>query len=111
MTDIRFSSFLLISVLFDPLPDYLPQEQITNMNDAKEEVELAIEDEARLKVGEVFMVMSQDDVVAAIEANIAALEKKQADVTTKLETINSNLALYKRELYTKFGTDNINLED
>lgn len=84
---------------------------MTNLTDAKEEVELAIEDEARLKVGEVFMVMSQDDVVAAIEAQIDALEKKQSDTASQLDSINANLALYKRELYTKFGTDNINLED
>ena len=81
------------------------------MNDAKEEVELAIEDEARLKVGEVFMVLPQDDVVASIESQIEALEKKQTDINSKLDSILSNLAVYKRELYGKFGRDNISLDD
>ena len=70
-----------------------------------------VEDEARLKIGEVYMVMSQDDVTAAIEEKIKSLEKNMADLQVELETIATNLAVYKRELYGKFGTDNINLED
>lgn len=81
------------------------------MNDAKEEVELAIEDEARLKIGEVYMVMSQDDVVASIESQMEKIEEKSAKLQNEHDTIVSNIAIYKRELYGKFGKDNINLED
>lgn len=81
------------------------------MNDAKDEVELSLEDNARLKVGEVFMVMSQDDIVAAIESQITGMEEKQTALTAKLDGLLVNLAMYKKELYGKFGTDNISLED
>jgi len=70
-----------------------------------------VEDEARLKIGEVYMVMSQDDVMATIEEKIKSLEKNVANLQVELETVTTNLAVYKRELYGKFGTDNINLED
>jgi chaperonin cofactor prefoldin len=87
------------------------KEQITALSDAKDEVELAIEDEARLKVGEVYMVMSQDEVVSSIESQIEKLENTQSNVQNELDKIITNIAAYKRELYGKFGTDNINLED
>lgn len=87
------------------------QEQITSVKDALEEVELLVEDTCRLRVGEVFMVLSQDEVTAALEAKTSALEKKLESSQAELEAITKNLAVYKRELYGKFGTDNINLED
>lgn len=87
------------------------KEEITSLNDAKDEVELSLEDNARLKVGEVFMVMSQDDIVAAIESQITGMEEKQTALTAKLDGLLVNLAMYKKELYGKFGTDNISLED
>lgn len=72
---------------------------------------MSIDDQARIKVGEVYMVMSQDDVTSAIEGKIGALEKSLKTLESELDDITSHLAVYKRELYGKFGTDNINLED
>lgn len=72
---------------------------------------MSIDDQSRIKVGEVFMVMSQDDVTATIEGKIENLEANLKNLESELDTISKHLAVYKRELYGKFGTDNINLED
>lgn len=55
--------------------------------------------------------MSQDDVTATIEGKIENLEANLKNLESELDTISKHLAVYKRELYGKFGTDNINLED
>jgi archaellum component FlaC len=57
------------------------------------------------------MVMSQDDVMSSIDNKIASLEKNLKSLESELDAVATNLAVYKRELYGKFGTDNINLED
>lgn len=88
------------------------KELITSLTDAQEELELDLDNEtARYRVGEVYMVMDKDETVSALESKIASHKRKLNQQEDELSEILGRLAAYKRELYSKFGTDNINLED
>lgn len=57
------------------------------------------------------MILEKENVIENIEKEISKLDSKIHEVESQKENIEKNIAISKRKLYGKFGTDNINLED
>lgn len=62
-----------------------------------------------MRVGEVFVKRSQDEVVAEAEARLERVKKEMESDSREKAAIEAQLASLKAALYSKFG-NNINLE-
>jgi len=100
---------LQLSKLDDELRDARREKE--NLKDANDEIDMLLDDDAcKVKIGEVFIDVSNDDAnefvserKQQIDDRVAELDRKREEITKKMDTL-------KAMLYTKFGKQ-INLEN
>eukprot|EP00056_Hartaetosiga_gracilis_P014694 m.240947 g.240947 ORF g.240947 m.240947 type:complete len:132 (-) comp16630_c0_seq1:167-562(-) len=88
----------------------LLEQQLEGFSDASDEISLADEDNVRVKVGECFFVVDEDNATSILEG---MEEKVRADHDAKkeqLEELKQRMSALKASLYAKFGKS-IYLED
>merc|ERR1711973_874267 len=81
-----------------------------NINEAKEELELQIEDDkVPLKIGEVFVHFEQDDTAPYLDQLVEKMEKQVRQLEAEASSTKEKMNGLKGRLYAKFG-NSINLE-
>jgi prefoldin subunit 4 len=86
------------------------EEQISALSDARDEVELLMEPEVKVLVGETFILLSEDQALARIERSLEKSSQSKDELHVQVETIDAERQSLKSHLYARFG-GNINLED
>lgn len=80
------------------------------IDDLAIEIELLDEDEKiQYKIGDAFVFLKVDAAVEAINKQNESLDTKISELSDQIDEIEDQLALYKKDLYAKFG-NNIQLE-
>ncbi|AAS53410.2 AFR039Cp [Eremothecium gossypii ATCC 10895] len=80
------------------------------VDDAALEIELVDEDAAlQYKIGDVFVLMRQEEVAAQLERDQAAADARIRQLEEEEEHVDARMRALKQVLYAKFG-DSINLE-
>lgn len=80
------------------------------LDDVSLELELVDEEEAvHYKVGDVFLLLKQHEVIARLESDAALLDERVEKLDSQIQDIDEELGNLKKGLYAKFG-NNINLE-
>jgi prefoldin subunit 4 len=116
----RFSGPLLARACLRALTRVRPQElkddikektkDVTNVEDAANEIEMLLDDDAcLLKVGELFVHVSNEEADEKIKAVKEVRQKELAALREELEVISKQMEELKKLLYSKFG-NSINLE-
>jgi prefoldin subunit 4 len=85
--------------------------ELTNIEEAIEEIELVDEEQIQFLIGEVFVFNNMEKTQALLQET---KEKKVAEIKgieTKIEEISVVMNKLKSELYGKFGQKNIYLEN
>merc|ERR1712200_114550 len=96
------------SEITDKLEDL--KKQLTNINEAKEELELQLEDDkVPVKIGEVFVHFEQDDTAPYLDQLQEKMEKQVRELEAEAATVKETMSGLKGRLYAKFG-NSINLE-
>merc|ERR1712241_1433641 len=86
------------------------KKQLENINEAKEELELQIEDDkVPLKIGEVFVHFEQDDTAPYLDQLVEKMEKQVRQLEAEASSTKEKMNGLKGRLYAKFG-NSINLE-
>jgi len=86
------------------------KKQLVNINEAKEELELQLEEgQVPVKIGEVFVHFEQDNTTPYLDALQDKLEKQVKELEAEASTVKENMSGLKGRLYAKFG-NSINLE-
>jgi prefoldin subunit 4 len=86
------------------------EEQISALSDARDEVELLMEPEVKVLIGETFILLSEDQALARIESSLEKTRQSKDQLHEQVETIDAERQSLKSHLYARFG-GNINLED
>ncbi|CCD25634.1 tubulin-binding prefolding complex subunit GIM3 NDAI_0F03160 [Naumovozyma dairenensis CBS 421] len=80
------------------------------LEDVSLEIELLDEEElVQYKIGDLFMLMKQSEVVEQLEKDSEIIDKTIDELESKESDLDGRLSELKTALYAKFG-DNINLE-
>ena len=80
------------------------------LDDVSLEIELMDEDEKiQYKIGELFLLLKQSEVVEQIEKDVENIDMKIENLESQENNIDERISKLKTELYAKFG-NNINLE-
>lgn len=86
------------------------QQEKEYLDDVSLELEMVDEDElVNYKIGEIFVLWKQSDVLEQLEKDTEMINKNIAKLENEQLEIDSRLSELKTTLYAKFG-DNINLE-
>ena len=86
------------------------EEKFNALQDALDEIEVAMESEIRVLVGESFVLCSEEDALQRLE-KMRDLKKEELDqMKAQGEFIQKEMAAMKTYLYAKFG-NSINLEE
>jgi len=86
------------------------KKQLDNINEAKEELELQLEEgQVPVKIGEVFVHFEQDDTTPYLDQLQEKLEKQARELEAEASTVKETMSGLKGRLYAKFG-NSINLE-
>merc|ERR1711988_571901 len=86
------------------------KKQLDNINEAKEELELQLEEgQVPVKIGEVFVHFEQDDTTPYLDQLQEKLEKQARELEAEATTVKETMSGLKGRLYAKFG-NSINLE-
>lgn len=86
------------------------EEQLSALNDARDEVELLMEGEVKVLIGETFIQLSEDQALARIEVNLRRQAEEKERLQGLVDQIDAERQTLKSHLYARFGT-NINLEE
>mmetsp|Transcript_12396 Transcript_12396/g.23475 ORF Transcript_12396/g.23475 Transcript_12396/m.23475 type:complete len:123 (+) Transcript_12396:156-524(+) len=86
------------------------EEQLNAMNDARDEVELLMEGEVKILIGETFIQLSEDLALGRIETNLEKVRNNKDRLNSQIEQIDAERQSLKSHLYARFGS-NINLEE
>ena len=88
----------------------LKEEKFNALQDALDEIEVAMESEIRILVGESFVLCSEEEALARLE-RVKDSKKEELDcMKAQAEIIHKEMAALKTYLYAKFG-NSINLEE
>ena len=88
----------------------IKEEKLNALQDALDEVEIAMESEIRIMVGESFVSVSEDEALARLE-KLRDNKKEEVDrLKATAEVIQKEMGGLKTYLYAKFG-NSINLEE
>lgn len=86
------------------------EQEVVNLNEAVEEIEMLLDDGAcKIKVGETFAPVENDDAAERVEALKEQAEKDLAAMQKKKEAMLADMNKLKAKLYAKFGKS-INLD-
>eukprot|EP00049_Salpingoeca_infusionum_P022429 m.6664 g.6664 ORF g.6664 m.6664 type:complete len:132 (+) comp5181_c0_seq1:264-659(+) len=86
------------------------QHDAEGLEDASNEVLLSDEDQVKMKIGDCFFSMVQDDAETVVSGLQEINEQDVDALNGKIEAVEKRLAELKATLYGKFGKS-INLED
>ncbi|SJM82456.1 probable Prefoldin subunit 4 [Zygosaccharomyces bailii] len=80
------------------------------LDDVSLEIELIDEEEpVQYKIGVIFLVLKQHEVVEQLEKDVETVEQSISHLETQSDQLETQIKELKTVLYAKFG-DNINLE-
>ena len=86
------------------------EEKLNALQDALDEIEIAMEGEVRIMIGESFVLCSEEEALSRLE-KIKDLKKEELEaLKAQSETNQKELSGLKTFLYAKFG-NSINLEE
>jgi prefoldin subunit 4 len=88
----------------------LREEKLHALQDAADEIELLIGDSVKCLIGESFVELTNDEVLARLERLKAADRVETEGLRGKMEEMEREMKTLKAHLYAKFGS-RINLEE
>jgi prefoldin subunit 4 len=88
----------------------IKEEKLNAIQDALDEIEIAMESEIRIMIGESFVLCTEEEALTRLE-KIRDVKKEELDrLKSNAETMQKEIAGLKSYLYLKFGSS-INLEE
>lgn len=109
----RINEFSRLNLSLQKLEDDLKtvRNDTANLEDAATDIDSLLDDDAcKVRIGEVFMDVSNEEAEEFVKARKEATAKKGADLTAQKESILKQMDVLKALLYQKFGKQ-INLEN
>lgn len=85
--------------------------ELTNIDEAIEELELAEDDQIQFLIGEVFIINNLEKTQELLADRKGKKSDEIASIETQMASIKETMDKLKKELYGKFGQKNINLEN
>ncbi|CRK98579.1 CLUMA_CG012087, isoform A [Clunio marinus] len=85
--------------------------ELTNIEEAIEEIELVDEDQIQFLIGEVFIYNNVEKTQLLLKETKEKKEQEIKNIETKITEIQAVMTKLKAELYGKFGQKNIYLEN
>jgi len=87
------------------------QNELTNIDEAIEEIELVDDDQIQFLIGEVFIYNSLEKTQTLLQETKQKKVDEIKAIEQKIEEIQAVMTKLKAELYAKFGQKNIYLEN
>lgn len=84
---------------------------LTNIEEAIEEIELLDDDQIQFLIGEVFVYNNVEKTQSLLQETKEKKEQEIKDIEKRIEEIQGVMTTLKSELYGKFGQKNIYLEN
>ena len=109
----RINEFSRLNLALQKLDDDLKagKNDAANLEDAANDIDSLLDDDAcKVRIGEVFMDVSNEEAEEFVKEKKAAQEKKQADLVESRKQVIKQMDELKTLLYQKFGKQ-INLEN
>lgn len=109
----RINQFANYVAKIEDLKEILKNKQndLTNIEEAIEEIELVDDEQIQFLIGEVFVYNNLEKTQALLQETKQRKEEEIKGIGQKIEEIQSNMTKLKQQLYTKFGQKNIYLEN
>ncbi|EAY15806.1 KE2 family protein [Trichomonas vaginalis G3] len=83
----------------------------TKYETAKEDLELEMPDDVPYKIGTAFITLSCDDATEQLDADLAELQQRIDYVQNEIDVRDKEMKELRTVLYSKFGKENIGLEE
>ncbi|OMJ68380.1 hypothetical protein SteCoe_34182 [Stentor coeruleus] len=88
----------------------ISEEKVNALQDALDELEIAMESEVRIMIGESFVLCSEETALSRLEKLRDAKKEELSNLRAQAEISQKEMSALKTYLYAKFGSS-INLEE
>ncbi|CAG9804943.1 unnamed protein product [Chironomus riparius] len=85
--------------------------ELTNIDEAIEEIELVDDEQIQFLIGEVFIFNNVEKTQKLLQESKEGKEKEIASIEVQVDEIQEKMTSLKSQLYAKFGHKNIYLEN
>lgn len=89
----------------------MKKNELTNIDEAIEELELADDDQIQFLIGEVFVINNLEKTQELLADRKGKKTSEISSIESQMSDIKATMDKLKKELYGKFGQKNINLEN
>lgn len=109
----KINQFANLVAKVEDLKEDLKQKknELTNIDEAIEELELADDDQIQFLIGEIFVINNLEKTQELLADRKGKKTSEISSIESQMSNIKGTMDKLKKELYGKFGQKNINLEN